>query len=455
MIFSLFLSLIIVLFLSSLKAGIQKNSYDYTYSTYKLESISKKLYIQLTENNYNNLNDYKKIFSKYYNDYSKYKLNFIITDEINNKIYSFKNTSSNLDLKKSNIYTMKIVQNSQFHTPIYKYYDFTYKLPLQITNKLYTLWVIASPINLTNDIPSLNIYSLIQIFILSIIIFYIITTPKVKYLKEICEGLKTISSGNLKFKIRKKGHDELYTIAENINHMSNELEIKATKEKELEASKQELITNVAHDIRNPLTSIIGFLEIVENNEYKSAEDMKKYIKISLKESKRMQKLTNDLFTFTKLNNKNVKLNLQPVYINELIYQIIDDFLPKFDQSNLTLVYNITSEKMLINIDINMFVRALSNLLYNSINYSSQPSDVTLSLIKDNENSILSISNKCDNLNQNNVKMLFQRFYRVDNSNNGSGLGLSIAKSIIERHGGKIEAKYNDGTICFSIILKKA
>lgn len=159
----------------------------------------------------------------------------------------------------------------------------------------------------------------------------------------------------------------------------------------------------------------------------------------------------------------LKLNLSlediksSICLNEFVYQLIDEFESSFEVKNLKLLDDITSEKILVNIDANMFARALNNLFSNALKYSLSPSEVKVYLKKDDGNAIFSISNQCEAINENDINMLFERFYRVDqarsNSDNSSGLGLSIAKSIIERHDGSIIVNCKDNIICFSVIIK--
>lgn len=184
--------------------------------------------------------------------------------------------------------------------------------------------------------------------------------------------------------------------------------------------------------------------------------MQKFINISLKKAETMKKLTDDLFMFTKLNGGGLKLHLSTVCLNELIYQLIDEFSIIFENENLNIVDNICDENIMVTIDINLFVMALNNLLYNALKYSVKPSNVNVSLQQNNKNAVIKISNACENLNVKNINMLFEKFYRVDksrtNPDEGSGLGLSITKSIVERHSGNIWISYKNGIITFTISL---
>ncbi|ADK15025.1 MULTISPECIES: HAMP domain-containing sensor histidine kinase [Clostridium] len=428
---------------------------NYNYSLGRLSRISSDVSLNTSGVNFNNNSKYKSVLSKYEVKYSKYKLGFIVTDPQNKILYNSSKLAGNTSLEKTYSDFLKYFNHTMNIT---MYHDYIYKTPIKTGNDISILWITASPINTPHDsigtlVGDKNILILLSICML---IFFIITHHRMKYINEMCCGIKTIANENLNFKIRQKGHDELSEISKNINFMADKINEKIENEKKIEVSKNALITNVAHDIRSPLTSIIGFLQIIDNSEYESKEEMQRFINISLKKAETMKKLTDNLFMFTKLNGGDLKLHLSTVCLNELIYQLIDEFSITFENSKLNIVDNICAENIMVTIDINLFVRALNNLMYNALKYSIKPSDVNVSLVQCDKNVLISISNKCKNLNIENVSMLFEKFYRADksrtNPDEGSGLGLSITKSIIEKHNGIILANYDKDTITFTISL---
>lgn len=449
---SFILSFLLVVFINKLCGILKPNVQNYRASTYYLSNITSDLTVDLN-NSPKTLENYKKILAKYELNNSQYKLQFTILDG-NNVIYNSnsKNISFNFDKAYGN--TVKNLKAQDINS----YYNFAYKIPIEISGKIMEIRLTAVPISHKIDADTLSDLSGLVIFLITVIIvFYLLTLPMMIYINKICKGLNAIAKGNLDFKIEKKGNDELSNIAEYINHMSAELQNKIDKERELEDSKQQLITNVAHDIRSPLTSIIGFLELVQNKSYKSEEEMNRYVGISLKKAETMKGLTNDLFMFTKLNSKDLKFNFTTICFNDFIYQMIDEFEPDFEERFLKFSSEITQEKLFISVDINMFIRAIQNLFSNALKYSIQPSEVKITLAKENDTAIFSISNVCENIDESNVNMLFERFYRADksrfNPDNSSGLGLSITQNIIKKHNGCINAKYDDGFICFSVEMK--
>ncbi|WP_234124467.1 sensor histidine kinase [Clostridium hydrogenum] len=453
LIISLILSFLLVNVINQVGIRLKHNVQNYRSSTYRLYDTTRALDLELNNAYPKTLSTYEGILKKYKANYSQYKLHFIILDG-NKIIYNSNNKNINFNFNKA--YTATI--NNLSGNDVNDYYNFAYKIPLETQKKIMEIQLTAVPVSFKTDASIISTLSSTVIFlILVIILFYLLTLPRMRYINKICTGLDAIANGNLDFKIEKKGNDELSSIAEYINHMSAELQSRIAKERELETSKHQLITNVAHDIRSPLTSIIGFLELVKEKNYKSEDEMNKYVGISLKKAETMKNLTNDLFMFTKLNSKDLKFNFSTICFNDFIYQLLDEFEPDFEEHFLKFSSELTPEKLFISVDINMFMRAIQNLFSNALKYSLQPSEVKISLKKENDAAVFSISNICNNVDESNVNMLFERFYRADksrfNPDTGSGLGLSIAQNIIERHGGNISVRYDNGSICFSVTLK--
>ncbi|MHC6180338.1 HAMP domain-containing sensor histidine kinase [Clostridium sp. JNZ X4-2] len=456
LIFSLILSFILLSIFTRIYSSYNENIQNYNYSFSSLREAGENLSVDLSKSNFRNINELEPLFQSYEKRYHLFKINFIITDGRDRVIYKFRQT--HIDVNELRKFMVDTFKGKNVGGNVTHYFKFSYTVPLKINDRIYMLWITGVPFNALND-TSFNWMSkrgLVLMLCLSVFIFYMITMSKMKYIKEICRGLNKIAGGDIEFRIMKKGHDELAGIVSNVNYMADKIQEKITREKNIQRSKSELVTNVAHDIRSPLTSVIGFLEIVKNSEYKSEEEMKKFIDIALKKAGSMKRLTDNLFMFTKLDSLNMKSSFSRVCINELIYQVVDEFSVIFQENNLELEDNIISENLMVNIDVNMFLRALNNLFYNALEYSVKPSKVNVALGKEDDKAVISISNSCKDLNEENIKMIFERFYRADKSrsspDNNSGLGLSIAKSIIEHHGGKITSLYKDDRICFKISM---
>lgn len=294
-------------------------------------------------------------------------------------------------------------------------------------------------------------------FLSFLIIFYFITNKKMKYIEIVSIGLLEISKGNLDYKIKKYGNDELSMLADNINYMAEELKTKIESERKAEKTKNDLITNVSHDLRTPLTSIKGYLELIKNKKYTEENQLDQYVSISYNQAEKLEILINDLFEYTKLANNAVTFVKQNITLNELLDQLIEELVPICENTNVTISKEFIKEKIIINVDPNKVARVFENLLINAISYCVNPSDIKIILTVNNGFSLVSIQNKCKEISEDNLSKIFDRFYRVEESRSsstgGSGLGLAIAKSMVELQGGVIDARYNNGYISFNVKFK--
>ena len=289
-------------------------------------------------------------------------------------------------------------------------------------------------------------------------LFYYITKKKMKYIEDISKGLMEISKGDLDFKVKLQGQDELCNLSQNINYMANELSIKIEDERRIERTKAELITNVSHDLRTPLTSIKGYLGLIMDNKYKTEEALNEYVNIAFQKSCKLEKLINDLFEYTKLEGNNVKINKANVCINELLDQLIFEMQPLCDEAGIDITKYYMVEKGIVNIDGDKTVRVFENLLTNALRYSKKPGGILVKVYEIDEKIAIDVENPCDDITEEQLQRIFERFYRVDSSRNqetgGSGLGLAIAKSIVNLQGGELLAKKREGNIVFTVTFDK-
>jgi len=239
--------------------------------------------------------------------------------------------------------------------------------------------------------------------------------------------------------------------------MAEELKTKIDSERKAEKTKNDLITNVSHDLRTPLTSIKGYLELIKDKKYTQENQLDQYANISYNQAERLELLINDLFEYTKLANNAVKFEKQNIALNELLDQLIEELVPIFENTTVTISKEFIKEKIIINVDPNKIARVFENLLINAIRYSIKPSEIKVILTVDGSYSLVSIKNKCEEISDDNLSKIFDRFYRVEESRSsntgGSGLGLAIAKSMVELQDGFIEAKYENGYVNFNVKFK--
>lgn len=286
--------------------------------------------------------------------------------------------------------------------------------------------------------------------------FLFLTKRKMKYIKELSSGLLQISKGNLGFKVTKRGNDELALLADNINYMAKELKEKIEKERKAEKTKNELITNVSHDLRTPLTSIMGYLGLIKDKKYENEDQLYNYVNISYNKSEKLKTLINDLFEYTKYSNDNNQNQFenQVISLGELLEQLAEELVPICEDNNVTIKKEIEDYKTFVEVDPDKTVRVFENLLMNAVRYSLKPGEIGINLYKEKSFVIVAISNQCKEISQDDLNKMFDRFYRLEKSRStstgGSGLGLAIAKNIVESQNGKIWAEYKDEKVIFYV-----
>lgn len=249
--------------------------------------------------------------------------------------------------------------------------------------------------------------------------------------------------------------DELEEIKNRMNHLKRESEKNEKLAKENEEKKDELIVYLAHDIKTPLTSMIGYLSILDEIDDMPKKKQKNYISIALDKSYRLEDLINELFDVARFNSEKIVLEKEELNLNLMLEQIIDDFYPTLRELNKSIKLNY-NESIGINGDPDKLSRVFNNLIKNAISYSKEESEIVINLKKDNNNAIVEVINKGKQISKEKLSKIFEKFYRLDSARTsrtgGSGLGLAIAKDIVELHNGTIIAESNDEETTFRVTL---
>ncbi len=249
--------------------------------------------------------------------------------------------------------------------------------------------------------------------------------------------------------------DELEEIQKRMNHLKRESEKNEKLAKENEEKKDELIVYLAHDIKTPLTSMIGYLSILDEIDDMPKKKQKNYISIALDKSYRLEDLINELFDVARFNSEKIVLEKEELNLNLMLEQIIDDFYPTLRELNKSIKLNY-NEPISINGDPDKLSRVFNNLIKNAISYSKEESEIVINLKKDNNNAIVEVINKGKQISKEKLSKIFEKFYRLDSARTsrtgGSGLGLAIAKDIVELHNGTIIAESNEEETTFRVTL---
>lgn len=294
----------------------------------------------------------------------------------------------------------------------------------------------------------------IGVFTLS---FWLLQRKSFVYIDDILHAIKKISSGDLNTNIDVRGDNEFSEIAANINKMSEEIRVLMESERHNEKSKNEMITNIAHDLRTPLTSILGYLDLINKREL--TEDTKKeYLKIVYEKSKKLQDLIESLFSFTKTNSSKLVLKIDKIDIIKLLCQLMEEFYPNFEDKGITCSVNTNIDSYVIDGDGTLLARLFDNLINNAVKYGADGKRIDVKIIAENNIVKIAVINYGKVIPQDELPLIFDKFYRVDQARNsgtgGTGLGLAIAKNITELHHGVIEVTSDLGGTVFSVTLPK-
>ncbi|MHB7976285.1 sensor histidine kinase [Clostridium botulinum] len=283
-----------------------------------------------------------------------------------------------------------------------------------------------------------NILSAFIITILYIILLIIYLFKKADYLNEILKATEKMSCGNLDYVIKEKGESVLGKIAHNINNMKEGYKKSLEEQVKSERLKTELITNVSHDLKTPLTSIINYIDLLKKEDL-SKDEINGYISVLDRKSKRLKALIEDLFEASKMSSGAVELNIEKINVTALLKQALGEFEEKIKKSSLQLKFKCTNNKAYANLDGKKTWRVFENLINNIIKYSQPNTRVYIDLIETNTKIIITMKNVSRYEMDFSADEIFERFKRGDKARNtdGSGLGLAIAKSISELQGGSL------------------
>ena len=307
-----------------------------------------------------------------------------------------------------------------------------------------------------------NIYLILLCISLGIISFSItfilLDRRRNMYMEEIYICIERISKGDFSKKIKIESTDDISIIALNINRMQDKILELMDHERDNEKSKNELITNIAHDLRTPLTSIIGYLELLVNNKDVDNDTKTKYLEIAYEKSKKLEELIEDLFSLTKMNYGKLSLKPEKFDLVKLLDQLITELYPLFERNSLSYEFKTNVKSLVIYADPKLLARLFENLINNAIKYGKDGKEISVKLKYDDsiKGVYVSVINYGKVIPKNALNKIFEKFYRVDNSRTsetgGTGLGLAIAKSIVELHSGVINVKSDLNGTEFEVYL---
>lgn len=280
---------------------------------------------------------------------------------------------------------------------------------------------------------------LFLLFLVNIFIFAVIYKVMIG-VKEIETAEQKIIAGNLDYKLNTAGYKgDLKILAEGLNEIGTGLENAVNGRMKSERFKTELITNVSHDIKTPLTSIINYTDLLKKENIET-EPVKGYIEVLDRQSERLRKLITDLLEASKASSGNIKMNIAEVDVGLMLEQVYGEYQNKLEKAGLMGIVTKPSETVSIKADANHLFRVFDNILGNAVKYSQPDTRVYIDLAKGDKTVIISFKNISKEKLNITGEELMERFVRGDRSRNteGSGLGLSIAKSLANLMGGELQ-----------------
>lgn len=277
------------------------------------------------------------------------------------------------------------------------------------------------------------VIELVTIFFVAIFMFLFsknITGP----LKKINNTLKEFARGNFDKRVEYNVNNELGELAFNINKMADAVN-------SLEKMRHDFVSDISHELRTPMTSISGFIEGVLDGTI-SKEEKQKYLSIALSESKRLSKLVNDLLDLSRVEVQAKHLNLEEFNIDELSKIVLLKFEGDITEKNINVEFQLEGDEFFVVADRDKIIQVLINLFHNAVKFTPQNGDICISIKKGDAKCEIAISNSGYGIDENNLKYIWERLYKVDGSRSsdksGVGIGLYIVKKIIDAHNESIE-----------------
>ncbi len=292
----------------------------------------------------------------------------------------------------------------------------------------------------------------IGFILLMLIIFYFALTRITRYFNEISVAMdKLVEESNSEILLS----PELNYMEKKLNTVKTTLERRAKAAQEAEQRKNDLVVYLAHDIKTPLTSVIGYLSLLDEASDMPEKQRDKYVKITLEKAYRLEQLINEFFDITRFNLQKIQLEKETINLNYLLLQIADEFYPLLEPNGKKAVVQ-AEENLTVIGDADKLARVFNNILKNAVAYSYENSTIIIAAKKEDDKIVITFSNQGTTIPPQKLQTIFKKFYRLDTSRStqtgGAGLGLAIAKEIVTAHNGTISVESNEAHTVFTVTL---
>jgi len=287
--------------------------------------------------------------------------------------------------------------------------------------------------------------------------FLLLSRDTLRNLSTISNAVNRIAAGDLDVYVPVTSKDEIGRLAQDINDMAARLKKSIQEEREAQRTKNELITSVSHDLRTPLTSILGYLELVDGDKYRDEVELRHYVAIAHEKARGLKRLIDDLFEFTTMRQGSIRYRPETVNLGRLLEQLVEEFLPILQNAGMEYRLALPPERINVRGDPALLVRVFENLLSNAARYGAEGKYVDIELASDGDWAVARVANYGAPIPESQLPHIFERFVRVEESRSrntgGAGLGLAIAKTIVALHQGAIRAYNEKDRTVFEVRLK--
>jgi two-component system, OmpR family, sensor histidine kinase VanS len=300
---------------------------------------------------------------------------------------------------------------------------------------------------------NIEFFTLIAILVFLVIIFQFSISWFTKYFDEVSAGMdKLVEESAAEIRLS----PELDFMENKLNQIKNNLEKQKKAALEAERRKNDLVVYLAHDIKTPLTSVIGYLSLLDEAPDMPPEQKAKYVGITLEKAYRLEQLINEFFEITRFNLQTIVLNKEKINLLFMLQQMADEFYPMLTPAQEKQVSVNVPDGLILWGDADKLARVFNNILKNALAYSYENSVIDISAQEEDKNIVITFTNHGDPIPQEKLETIFEKFFRLDTSRSsntgGAGLGLAIAKEIVNAHGGNIFVQSNTEKTVFTVVL---
>ncbi|SFA82760.1 HAMP domain-containing protein [Acetitomaculum ruminis DSM 5522] len=430
------------------------------------EKYTDKMYEELKKISKESPADFldKNVMAKYNSKLSKrYSYLFIIHN--GNYVYTGKDEELSVNTKKA-ISSINSVDSNGYSSYIGDPYFILIKnIPFTIDSKEGAVYIITDMSNFSRE-STVAIIHIVCVSVLGLIVTAFSLTMWIykgilNPLRKLMDAAGNIRDGNLDFSVEYKSNDEFGELFNSFEDMRQRLKTSSEEKITYDKESKELISNISHDLKTPITAVKGYMEGIMDGVADTPEKMEKYIRTVYNKANEMDALINELTFYSKIDTNRIPYTFTKINVAQYFEDFVEETSIDLESKNIDLAYfNYVDTDTIIVADIEQLARVINNIIGNSVKYIDKPKGYINIRLKDVGEFIqVEIEDNGKGIAQKDIKYIFDRFYRTDKARNstqgGSGIGLSIVRKIVEDHGGKIWATSKEGigtVMCF--VLKK-